>query len=389
MKLRSKAAVLIAAILCTTGGALALATPALAATTTYVNCGSGSDSNSGSSGSPFKTLGHAVSVLSGSGNTINLQASSTWCIEQVAINGKNGTSSSHNKILGPETGLTKSDRYKAVLANTAGIALVINSNYWDVSGFTINGQPGYPDNQHTYTTSTSRAAVDSFKTAHQSNFNSTKLLYVGQAHSGTHDIHISDMWFSDSGGECVRFRENAHAILLEDSQIQYCGLFKKKINGYNYHNGEGVYVGTSPKSTGEQGFANDTTNNVTVQNNTIWTWGTECGEFKENEHDNLFTGNKCAHSEEPVTSSGSILETRGGNNMISNNTFENANDWGARVAADNGDTAGGNKFENNSWDGYTDAGAKDYISEGANVAGAVYCGNMATNPSSTFGGAAC
>lgn len=386
-----KLALGLATLIGTVGAVACTTAPAFASNANfYVNCTSGSDTATGDSSHPFKTLGHAVSAISGSGNTIHMVNSSNWCVESVTINSKNGTSAAHNKIVGTETGLTKSNRYKAVLAASAGnTALTINSDYWDLSGFTINGQPDYNDNTQTYTTSTSQSTVDSWKDSHQGDFSSTKLLYVGDSHSGTNNLDIGDMWFSDSGGECVRFRENAHDIYFHDNQVQYCGLFKKTLNGYDYHNGEGVYVGTSPKSTGEEGYANDTTNTLEIEGNTIWTWGTECGEFKENEHDNSFSFNTCAHSEEPVASGGSIIEFRGSNNIAFDNAFSNMNGSGSRLAADSGDTADNDSYQDNTWNGYVDAGTTDWLSRGSNVTNEDECGNVATNPTGTFGSGAC
>ena len=58
------------------------------------------------------------------------------------------------------------------------------------------------------------------------------------------------------------------------------------VDQYKYHNAEGVYVGTSRKSTDQPLYANDTSNNIVVRDSTINTYGSECFEVKENAHHN-------------------------------------------------------------------------------------------------------
>ena len=63
-------------------------------------------------------------------------------------------------------------------------------------------------------------------------------------------ITIINMFLNGAGGECVRLRNNAHDNLITDSVIQYCGMYGKGDGDdrATYHNGEGVYIGTSPES---------------------------------------------------------------------------------------------------------------------------------------------
>ncbi len=118
----------------------------------------------------------------------------------------------------------------------------------------------------------------------------SKLVYVG-ASTTLLDIvgtTISDMFLNGSGGECVRFRDRAANSLIDNSTIQWCGMLGQgdDVDQYKYHNAEGVYIGTSPKSTDQPLYANDTSNNIVVRNSTINTYGSECFEVKENAHHN-------------------------------------------------------------------------------------------------------
>ena len=69
----------------------------------------------------------------------------------------------------------------------------------------------------------------------------------------------------------VRFRDRAANSLVDNSVIQWCGMLGQgdDVSQYKYHNAEGVYIGTSPKSTDQPMYANDTSNNIVVKNSTI------------------------------------------------------------------------------------------------------------------------
>jgi hypothetical protein len=87
----------------------------------------------------------------------------------------------------------------------------------------------------------------------------TKLVYVG-ADVASRDItgtRIANMFLNGAGGECVRFRNRAAASLVVNSVIQWCGMLASGDDSskYKYHNSEGVYVGTSPKSTDQPLYA--------------------------------------------------------------------------------------------------------------------------------------
>ena len=108
------------------------------------------------------------------------------------------------------------------------------------------------------------------------------------------------MFLNGAGGECVRLRNNAHDNVITDSVIQYCGMYGKGDGDdrAEYHNGEGVYIGTSPKSDDQPMHDNDTSSHNVVTRNIIRTFGSECFNIKENAHDNVFEDNVCSGNAE-------------------------------------------------------------------------------------------
>ena len=158
--------------------------------------------------------------------------------------------------------------------------------------------------------------------------------------------------------------------------IQWCGLFAKEASAtrYAWHNGEGVYIGTSPKSTDQPMYAGDTSSCNVVSGNVIHTYGSECVGVKENAHDNEFSGNDCAGNQEPTSFSGSGVELRGYDNVVRGNRVHDSAGYGLKLAADSaayhqgGNTIAGNTFAAN-------AGA-DISNKQAGTQGAV-CGNVA------------
>ena len=129
------------------------------------------------------------------------------------------------------------------------------------------------------------------------------------------------MFLNGAGGECVRLRNNAHGNTIVDSVIQYCGMYGKGDGEERaeYHNGEGVYIGTSPESDDQPMSDNDTSSNNVVARNIIRTFGSECFNVKENAHDNVFEDNVCSGNAESAEFEGSNVELRGYANVVRNN----------------------------------------------------------------------
>ena len=126
------------------------------------------------------------------------------------------------------------------------------------------------------------------------------------------------MFLTGSGGECVRFRNQTANGLVVNSVIQWCGMLGLGVepDQYKYHNAEGVYIGTSPKSTTQPFYLNDTSNNIVVKDSTINTFGSECFEVKENAHHNRMENVDCGYNDEPLANQGSNVELRGDHNTV-------------------------------------------------------------------------
>jgi hypothetical protein len=159
------------------------------------------------------------------------------------------------------------------------------------------------------------------------------------------------MFLSGAGGECVRLRNNAFENAIENSVIQYCGLFGKsddESDRFAYHNGEGVYIGTSPKSDSQPMHENDTSHGNRVTGNIIRTFGSECFNVKENAHDNVFEGNSCSGNTESVEHDGSNIELRGHANTVRNNTITDSAGVAVKIKSDSEEyDKGGNVVEDN------------------------------------------
>ena len=153
----------------------------------------------------------------------------------------------------------------------------------------------------------------------QGRADNSKLIYVGAGtKAGITGTTISNMFLTESGGECVRFRNQTTNGLVVNSVIQWCGMLGLGVepDQYKYHNAEGVYIGTSPKSTTQPFYTNDTSNNIVVKDSTINTFGSECFKVKENAHHNRMENVDCGYNDEPLANQGSNVELRGDHNTV-------------------------------------------------------------------------
>ncbi|WP_232665487.1 DUF1565 domain-containing protein [Pseudonocardia sp. TRM90224] len=315
------------------GGAPTATAPPAAAPPTrqlYVSP-TGSDNNDGSEGSPFKTIQAGLDAAQ-PGTVVNL-APGVYS-ERVETQ-RDGTAAAPIVIKGPETGKEKSGRYKATLHFTGRI-FSINHSHYTLEGFTIDGEE-----QLTGTTfPTDFRQADAFKDKVKAKVEDSKLIYIGAADESRDitGVTVKDMFLSSAGTECVRLRNNAQGNSIIDSVIQYCGLFgKKKGDGVAralYHNGEGVYIGTSPKSSDQPMAADDGSSRNTVARNTIRTFGSECFNVKENAHDNVFEDNICSDNAESSEFQGSNIELRGHSNIIRNNQITNSAGVSLKIKSD-------------------------------------------------------
>jgi hypothetical protein len=333
-------ALLVAALMTTFG----LASRAHAAGTVLYVSPSGSDANSGTSvGTPLQTIQKALD-LAQPGTTINL---AEGVYRQALVTRVAGTAGAPITIKGPTTG-----RDKATVYSVGGRVFSINHSYYTLDGFTIDGQPSIARSEYP----TRLADVRAWKDSVQSRAINSKLVYVG-VDTTVADIAgttISNMFLNGSGGECVRFRDRAANSLIVNSVIQYCGVLGQgnDVDQYKYHNSEGIYIGTSPKSTDQPMAANDTSNNIVVRDSTINTFGSECFEVKENAHHNRLENTTCGNNDEPSTWQGSNIELRGDHNTVVGATVSNSRSWNMKLASDSATyDRGGNTAQRTTFSG--------------------------------------
>ena len=236
----------------------------------------GNNANTGtSSGAPFATLQKALDVAQRRGRRSTSPPAPTARPSSPSAPGPRRPRS-------PSRGRRRG-RDKAVLYGLGGRVFSIDHSYYTLTGFTIDGQQNIARSEYPNVTSLSQ--IEAFKNSVQAKAVNSKLVYVGASTTSADIVGttISNMFLNGSGGECVRFRNRAANSLIVDSVIQWCGMRASGSGDqYKYHNAEGVYIGTSPKSTDQPFAANDTSNNIVVRNSTINTYGSECFEAKEN-----------------------------------------------------------------------------------------------------------
>jgi hypothetical protein len=303
----------------------------------------GSDSNDGSQGKPFQTIQAALEEAQ-PGTTINIAPGKYY--EELATV-RDGLPDAPITLKGPETGKDRSGRYQATVFS-AGRAVNIDNDYITLDGFTVDGQENLASTPY----STDLATVDAFKTSVQAQVSDSRLVYLGSADDARDvtGVTIRNMFLNGGGGECVRLRNNAHGNTITDSVVQYCGMFGKngKEDRTEFHNGEGIYIGTSPKSDDQPMYENDSSSDNVISNNVIRTFGSECLNVKENAHDNLFENNVCSDNAESTDFDGSNIELRGFKNIVRGNVISDSAGYGVKIQSDEKEyDKGGNAVENN------------------------------------------
>jgi hypothetical protein len=333
-----------------------------------VNPATGSDTNDGTANAPMRSIQAALDKAM-PGTQIQL---APGVYNERLQTQRDGTADAPIVIKGPETGKDKSGRYKATVYGTDRV-ISIDHSYIHLDGFTVDGQEKLANT----TFPTSFSAMDAFKTSVQSNVEDGRLVYIGAAEttSDVTGVRINNMFLNGAGGECVRLRNNAHDNTITDSVIQYCGMFGKKSDDgkrAEFHNGEGVYIGTSPKSDTQPMHENDGSSRNTVRNNTIRTFGSECFDIKENAHDNVFENNICSDNTESGEFEGSNVELRGYSNIVRNNEISNSAGVSVKIKSDSKEyDKGGNVVQGNRISGSAAA-----LQLGSKVAQGAICGNV-------------
>jgi hypothetical protein len=316
----------------------------------YVNPSTGGNIG-GSRSRPYKTIQDALNVAR-PGSVIHL---SKGIYQEEPETKVDGTAAHPIVVEGPEHGMSISGRYKAVLYGVGHVFSVQNNDYI-LRGFTIDGQQLVEHHRPLATWPTNASAIFDFKQSVQPYVKDSHLIVVdGGIQKAVTGTVIDDMFINGGAGECVRFRDGANRAVVENSVIQYCGLEGKSVaDTYEYHNGEGVYIGTSPKSTQETRSADDPTNHITVKDDRITTFGSECVDIKENSFDNSVISVHCGDNQEPLSYDGSNLELRGHNNTVENNVIFNSRGYGVKIASDS------SKYKNssNTVEGNTFSGQK-------------------------------
>ncbi|MDT0351679.1 Ig-like domain-containing protein [Pseudonocardia charpentierae] len=331
----------------------------------------GNNANTGtSSGAPFATLQKALDVAQ-AGATINLAAGT---YREAVITKRAGTAAAPITVKGPQEG-----RDKAVLYGLGGRVFSIDHSYYTLTGFTIDGQQNIARSEYPNVSSLSQ--IEAFKNSVQAKAVNSKLVYVGASTTSADIVGttISNMFLNGSGGECVRFRNRAANSLIVDSVIQWCGMRASGSGDqYKYHNAEGVYIGTSPKSTDQPFAANDTSNNIVVSNSTINTYGSECFEVKENANRNRLENSDCGWNDEPLANQGSNVELRGDHNTVLGSRLSQSRSWNLKLASDSTTyDKGGNTAQ-----GTTFSSAATYPIINKQTGSGPFCGN--TFPSGTI-----
>jgi len=310
----------------------------------YVNP-TGSDTNDGASATtPLATIQAALEKAT-PGTVINL---APGIYREMPTTVRDGAPGAPITIKGPETGTDRAGRYQAVLYGT-GRVVNIDHSWITLDGFTIDGQEQLANTPFP----TDLRTIDAFKASVQDRVEDGRLVYVGSSEESRDitGVTISNMFLNGAGGECVRLRNNAHGNTIVDSVIQYCGMYAKSGEDEDraeYHNGEGVYIGTSPKSDDQPMHDNDTSSDNTVARNIIRTFGSECFNIKENSHGNVFEDNVCGDNAESVQFEGSNIELRGYDNVVRNNEISDSAGYNIKIQTDGDEyDKGGNIVENN------------------------------------------
>jgi hypothetical protein len=305
----------------------------------------GDDANDGSMTAPLRTIQAALNKAT-PGTRINLAAGEYRERPRTVVA---GTANAPITIKGPEVGTERSGRGRAVLYGTGRIFNIDHSHY-TLDGFTIDGQEALRDVEFP----TDIATITAFKESVRAQVKDSKLIYVGSADTSRDitGVQIKNMYLRRAGTECVRFRNNSHHNIVVHSLIEYCGVFGKtdpaNPDRFVYHNGEGVYIGTSPKSTTQPMYKDDGSSANVVAHNVIRTFGSECFNVKENAHDNVLVHNSCSDNTEPVENQGSNVELRGHANIVRNNRIFSSAGMSVKVKSDGAEwDKGGNSIVHN------------------------------------------
>jgi chitosanase len=286
-------------------------------------------SGSGTKEQPFGTLQQALNVVKPGDTVVLLDGVYT----EQATTKTAGTVQKPITIMGSETGKDPAQRHKAVLTGTSRI-LSVDHSFYTFKGFTIDGEPGLKN----VDVPEDATKIENFKASNSSKIADSKGIYIGANSANISGITITDMFITRTGGEAVRFRNNATESSVDDSLITLTGMYGKEGHGYRWHNGEGIYIGTSPKSTDQPYAGKDASNNIRIKNNTIRTFASESVNLKELAHHCTMEDNDFGYSMEVdpggAKGTGSIVEIRGHDCVLTNNKLHDGKDIAVKVKSD-------------------------------------------------------
>lgn len=291
----------------------------------YVSPVRGADTAEGDHAAPLRTIQQAMDRAR-PGTVIHLAAGT---YNENVVTRANGLPGARIVVEGPGSGT-------ATLFGT-GHVMAIKNSYYTLQGFAIDGQEQVENHYPLSAWPTQMSQIGKFKASVAPLVDNDRLIYIdsGSGVTGVTGTIIDRMTLTGSGGECIRIRDNATNNIVENSTIRYCGMYAKAAGGiFTYHNGEGVYIGTSPKSAGLHGYQDDKSSGNVVTGDTITTYGSECFDVKENSYHNILRHSRCADNTEPGRDQGSNIELRGYANTVDNDQLSASAGYGLKIASD-------------------------------------------------------
>jgi hypothetical protein len=355
------AAVSLAALVALPG---ASAVPAAAAVNLYVNPVQGSDTAPGSPAAPLRTIQQAMDRAR-PGMVIHLAAGT---YTENVVTRVNGLPSARIVVEGPAAGA-------ATLFGTTRVMAIKNS-YYTLRGFAIDGQEQVENRYPLAAWPTQMSRIGEFKASVAPLVSNDRLIYIdsGSGRAGVTGTIVDHMTLAGAGGECIRIRDNAADNIVENSTIRYCGMYPQvTADAFTYHNGEGVYIGTSPKSTALPGYSDDQSNGNIITGDVITTYGSECFDVKENSYRNVLSSSLCADNTEPGQDQGSNVELRGYANTVDNDQLSASAGYGLKIAAD---TAATDLGRNNVMTGIFSGQAAGALYDASSAPAGRSCGNV-------------
>jgi PKD repeat protein len=245
----------------------------------------GSNSASGTSSAPLKTVGAALAKAA-PGVTIHVLPGTYAETLTAATSGRADapiTLRAEGRVV--LAGSTKSGRVLSVLADD-----------WVIEGFDITGR----DN--------------------------------GVWLQGAHGVVLRNNEIHDLAGECVRVKYLSTANVIERNSIHDCGLDDFVRNPGTGKNGEGVYIGTAPEQLSRNPTpVPDASNANIVRDNVVVTNGNECVDIKEGATANVVEFNDCTGQKDPESAG---FDARGSGNVFRYNVSHDNVGGGVRVGGD-------------------------------------------------------